>query len=79
VARVCKYIDIFAKAGMEVYEGIAAVLVEEQAPPDTSKVQSVLEMRESQEHMGSQLHAIYDVPAAGQEGGRHCHWIYGDD
>jgi hypothetical protein len=34
---------------MEVYEGMVAVLGEEQAPPDAGKVQSILDMRELQE------------------------------
>jgi hypothetical protein len=38
------YADIIAEAGMEVYEGMAAVLVEEQSPPDASKVQSIFDM-----------------------------------
>jgi hypothetical protein len=42
------YADIFAEAGMEVCEGMAAVLVGEQAPPDAGKVQSILDMRELQ-------------------------------
>jgi hypothetical protein len=58
------YVDIFAKAGIEVYEGMAAVLVEEQAPPDAG---SILNMRELQEQMDSQLHAVHDVLAAGRE------------
>jgi hypothetical protein len=35
------YVDIFTEIGMEVYEGIAAVLVEEQAPSDADKVVKV--------------------------------------
>jgi hypothetical protein len=62
------YADIIAEAGMEVYEGMAAVLVEEQAPPDASKVQSIFDMRELQEQMGNQLHAVHDVLAASWEG-----------
>ena len=51
-----------------MHEGTAAVLVEEQVPSDGGKVQSILDMRELKEQMGSQLHATYDVLAAGWEG-----------
>jgi hypothetical protein len=61
------YVNI-AEAGMEVYEAMAAVLVEGQAPPDAGKVQSILDTRKLQEQMGNQLHAVHDVLAAGWEG-----------
>ena len=63
------WIDIFVEAGMEMYEGMAAILVEEQPPPDVCKVQRILDMMGLQEQMGSQLYAKYDVLAAGREGG----------
>jgi hypothetical protein len=62
------YIGIFAEVCMEVYEGMAAVIVEERALPDAGKVQSILCIRELQERMGSQLHATHNVLAAGREG-----------
>jgi hypothetical protein len=37
---------------------MATVLVEEQAPPNAGKVQSILDMMELQEQMGSQLLAL---------------------
>jgi hypothetical protein len=59
------YADIFAEAGMEVYEGMAAVLVGGQAPLDAGKVQSISDMRELQEQICNQLHAVHGVHTAG--------------
>jgi hypothetical protein len=40
---------------IEVHEGMAAVLVEEQAPPDAGDVQSILDLKELQEQMYTML------------------------
>jgi hypothetical protein len=52
---------------MEVYEGMAAVLVEEQTPPDGRKSSEHFKY-EGIARTGNQLHGVHDVLAAGWEG-----------
>lgn len=59
------YILLFEEFGMEVYETIGRITVNEdtQAVQDGGKLQSLLELREIQEQLHQQLFSVHEVMA----------------
>ena len=56
------YLDMFEEGGLEVYETMAAVVVEEPVvSPPQDKVESLLELREIQEQLEHQMYAVHDL------------------
>jgi len=57
------YVDMFEDGGLEVYEKIGVVDVEEQlaAVTDGEKVSSLLELREIHEQLHHQLYAVHEI------------------